>query len=250
MASSKKGRTDGPESFHLIIVDNGRSRILADEDFREMLCCIRCGACLNICPVYGKIGGHAYASAYSGPVGAVVTPLLEGINDACDLCLGESLCGACMDACPVNINIPRMLLKLREKLAQGDAAWNVKIKSKVEQAAFTAWSFLIQNRRFYNAFLKSAHVGQKFLPKNAEMIKWLPFSGRGWTCSRDMKPVSRRSFISRFKDRNAQGEIKRPHRTAPCFSKRFKAPSNERIQMPGPLTISFRPNRVPKISCA
>jgi L-lactate dehydrogenase complex protein LldF len=143
---AEPGRTDGPEAFHLIIVDNGRSRILADADFREMLCCIRCGACLNMCPVYGKIGGHAYGSAYSGPVGAVVTPLLTGINQASDLCLGESLCGACMPACPVNINLPRMLLLLRAKLAEGDATWNVKIRSRAEQAAFTAWSYLIRNR--------------------------------------------------------------------------------------------------------
>ncbi|MGA6924204.1 MAG: lactate utilization protein B, partial [Desulfosarcina sp.] len=77
---AQQGRTDGPDAFHLIVVDNGRSRILADRDFREILCCIRCGACLNACPVYGTIGGHAYGSAYSGPVGAVVTPLLTGIN--------------------------------------------------------------------------------------------------------------------------------------------------------------------------
>jgi L-lactate dehydrogenase complex protein LldF len=112
----EKGLFAGPREFHLIIIDNGRSRILADPDFKEMLCCIRCGACLNICPVYGEIGGHAYNSPYSGPVGAVVTPLLKGINRHADLCQGESLCGACMDACPVNIDIPRMLLLLRQKL--------------------------------------------------------------------------------------------------------------------------------------
>ncbi|MBC8246890.1 MAG: lactate utilization protein, partial [Deltaproteobacteria bacterium] len=91
-------QSDGPETFHLVIIDNGRSRLLADKAFREMLYCIRCGACLNVCPVYGKIGGHAYGYAYSGPMGAVVTPLLVGINRAKDLCQGETLCGACQDA--------------------------------------------------------------------------------------------------------------------------------------------------------
>uniref|UniRef100_UPI000A4DEE1D 4Fe-4S dicluster domain-containing protein n=1 Tax=Desulfosarcina cetonica TaxID=90730 RepID=UPI000A4DEE1D len=84
-----------------------------------MLCCIRCSACLNVCPVYGKIGGHAYGSPYSGPVGAVVTPLLIGLNKAKDLCMGESLCGACKDACPVNIDLPRMLRELRARISEG-----------------------------------------------------------------------------------------------------------------------------------
>jgi L-lactate dehydrogenase complex protein LldF len=129
------GQVDGPQEFHLIILDNGRSRILADEEFREMLCCVRCAACLNVCPVYRKIGGHSYGSTYSGPVGAVVTPLLVGINQAKDLCLGETLCGACQDACPVNIDIPRMLLALRFKLAEGDSVWNVTPADRKEKDA-------------------------------------------------------------------------------------------------------------------
>ena len=120
---------DGPEQLHVVILDNGRSKMLADPEFREMLGCIRCAACLNVCPVYGKIGGHAYGFAYSGPVGAVVTPLLVGINRAADLCQGETLCGACQDACPVNIDLPRMLLLLRAKLADGDAKWQVSRRS-------------------------------------------------------------------------------------------------------------------------
>ena len=196
----RSGKTDGPEEFHLIVIDNGRSRILADTDFREMLCCIRCGACLNVCPVYGKIGGHAYGYAYSGPVGAVVNPLLEGINRVSDLCLGESLCGACKEACPVNIDIPRMLLLLRAKLAEGDKTWDVKVKSRVEQAAFALWSYLIRDRRLYDLFLKTAYVGQKFLPENNKMISRLPLAGKGWTQSRDLKPLPGRSFIDRYKN--------------------------------------------------
>ena len=164
-----------------------------------MLCCIRCGACLNICPVYGEIGGHAYNSPYSGPVGAVVTPLLKGINRHADLCQGESLCGACMDACPVNIDIPRMLLLLRQKLAEGDKTWNVEVKSRLEQAAFAAWSVLIRNPRLYDLFLKSAFVGQKFLPGKNQMINRLPFAGSGWTRSRDLKKVAEKRFMDRIK---------------------------------------------------
>ncbi|MDM8544713.1 LutB/LldF family L-lactate oxidation iron-sulfur protein [Desulfococcaceae bacterium HSG9] len=201
---ARSGQTDGPEAFHLIVIDNGRSRILADTDFREMLCCIRCGGCLNVCPVYGKIGGHSYGYAYSGPVGAVVNPLLMGINRASDLCLGESLCGACMEACPVNIDIPRMLLLLRAKLAQGDKTWDVKVKSRVEQVSFAAWSCLIQSRPLYDLFLKTAYHGQKLLPRNNKMISRLPFAGKGWTQSRDLQPLAEQSFISRFKDNFAE----------------------------------------------
>ena len=196
----EKGQLAGPREFHLIIVDNGRTRILADPDFREMLCCIRCGGCLNICPVYGEIGGHAYRSAYSGPVGAVVTPLLKGINRHADLCQGESLCGACKDACPVNIDIPRMLLLLRQKLAEGDKAWNVRVKSRLEQAAFAVWSVLIRNPRLYDLCLKSAFIGQMGLPGKGGMISRLPFAGSGWTRSRDLKKISRHRFLEHESD--------------------------------------------------
>ena len=191
--------SDGPEEFHLVILDNGRSRMLADPQFREMLCCIRCAACLNACPVYGKIGGHAYGFAYSGPVGAVVTPLLTGINRAKDLCLGETLCGACMDNCSVNINIPRMLLALREKLAYGDAAWQVVPVSRAEGLAYRAWSWLIRHRRLYEIGLKIAAVGQKFLPQVNGMIRRLPPPMQGWTLSRDLHPLAAESFMERWR---------------------------------------------------
>jgi len=193
------GQADGPEEFHLVILDNGRSRMLADEDFREMLCCIRCAACLNVCPVYGKIGGHSYGFTYSGPVGAVVTPLLVGINRAKDLCLGETLCGACQDACPVNIDIPRMLLVLRQKLAEGDPAWGVTPANRKERAMYSAWSWMIRNRKVYDLFLKMTAFGQKFLPQKDGMIRRLPPPMHGWTKSRDMKPIAAESFMKRWK---------------------------------------------------
>lgn len=190
---------DGPEEFHLIVIDNGRSKILADEDFREMLCCIRCAACLNICPVYGKIGGHAYGYPYSGPVGAVVTPLLVGINRAKDLCLGETLCGACQDACPVDIDIPRMLLKLREKLAYGDFAWQVSPVSMLERVLFKGWSFLIQNRWAYEQFIRFSGILQRRWMADGKNLRHFPMPVRGWTFSRDLKPMARETFIGRWK---------------------------------------------------
>ena len=110
----RPGEADGPEEFHVVLVDNGRSAVLASE-LAEILYCIRCGACLNACPVYQQIGGHAYGSVYSGPVGAVLTPALAGIHAFHDLPHASSLCGACKEVCPVRIDIPRMLLRLRAK---------------------------------------------------------------------------------------------------------------------------------------
>ena len=193
------GQADGPQEFHLVVLDNGRSRILADKEFREMLCCIRCAACLNVCPVYAKIGGHSYGYAYSGPVGAVVTPLLVGINRAKDLCLGETLCGACQDICPVNINIPRMLLALRAKLAEGDPLWGVSLADPKEKFLFQAWSWIIRKRGLYDAAVKLAATGQKFLTPKSGMIRRLPPPAHAWTKDRDIRPLAAESFINRWK---------------------------------------------------
>ena len=192
-------QVDGPDEFHLVILDNGRSRILADEEFREMLYCIRCAACLNVCPVYGKIGGHAYGHPYSGPVGAVVMPLMAGINRSKDLCQGETLCGACQDACSVNIDLPRMLLALRAKLADGDANWQVSRASIPEKGIYTLWSWIIQNRRVYELFLRLAALGQSLLPKNIDLIRRLPPPMGGWTRNRDIQPVAKKSFMDRWR---------------------------------------------------
>ncbi|MGD9973125.1 MAG: LutB/LldF family L-lactate oxidation iron-sulfur protein [Desulfatirhabdiaceae bacterium] len=195
------GHMDGPDAFHLVILDNGRSRILADPEFREMLCCIRCGGCLNVCPVYARIGGHAYGYAYSGPVGAVVTPLLTGINRASDLCQGETLCGACRDVCPVHIDIPRMLLALRSKLADGDPIWNVKRKSRIEKASFMLWSWLVTHPGLYDMVLGlSASAQNHWLSSKMEkrMIPKLPGPLSGWTRSRDLRPLAKKRFVQTY----------------------------------------------------
>lgn len=195
------GHCDGPDQFHLIIVDNGRSKILADEDFREMLCCIRCGACLNICPVYGKIGGHSYGSAYSGPVGSVVTPLLFGINNASDLCSGESLCGACRQACPLEINLPRMLLTMRSKLSEGDPTWQVKPDRNTEKWLFQGWQLVNSNRTLYNLFFGVARVAQKLLPRQNGMTSKLPYPFNGWSRKRNIQPLAKKSFMQQWESR-------------------------------------------------
>jgi len=197
-------QADGPQEFHLVILDNGRSRILADEDFREMLCCIRCAACLNVCPVYAKIGGHSYGYAYCGPVGAVVTPLLVGINRAKDLCQGETLCGACQDICPVNIDIPRMLLAMRAKLAEGDSAWGVTPADRKEKFLFQAWSWMIRNRGLYDVAVKLAATGQKLFTQKDGMIRRLPPPMHGWTKGRDIRPLAKESFIQSWRKYRGQ----------------------------------------------
>jgi L-lactate dehydrogenase complex protein LldF len=191
---------DGPDRFHLVVLDNGRSKILADPRFREMLCCIRCAACLNICPVYGKIGGHAYGYPYSGPVGAVVTPLMVGINRARHLCQGETLCGACREACPVNIDMPRMLLELRAQLADGDPQWAVVRDNPVEKMAYAIWSGIVTHRGLFDLILRAGRRFQKRLPASGGMIRKLPAPLAGWTHSRDMKPLAQKSFRDRYRE--------------------------------------------------
>jgi L-lactate dehydrogenase complex protein LldF len=198
---------DGPREFHLVILDNGRSRILADPEFREVLACIRCGACLNICPVYGKIGGHAYHSPYCGPIGAVVTPLLDGINKHADLCKGETLCGACKAICPVEIDLPRMLAGLRHKLAYGSDRWNTRQHSPAEACVFGLWRLLVTHGFLYRALIRIGWLLQRpFIRKN-KMIGRMAGIARGWTADRDLPPLAGRTFAALWKKNYA---AKRP----------------------------------------
>jgi L-lactate dehydrogenase complex protein LldF len=131
---------DGPGEFHLVLLDNGRTRVLADEVGRDALNCIRCSACLNVCPVYERVGGHAYGSVYPGPIGAILTPQLRGIpGDADELPWASSLCGACADVCPVKIDIPRLLVHLRSRVGGSDPAlrlmgWAMRGRRRFEAA--------------------------------------------------------------------------------------------------------------------
>ncbi len=187
---------DGPEEFHLVILDNGRSRILADPEFREILCCVRCGACLNVCPVYGKIGGYAYGHPYAGPVGAVLNPLLAGLEKGKDLFFGETLCGACRDACPVDIDLPRMLLAHWARLIEGDARANCRAKAgAMEKIALQGWSKLAEHRKLYEAAHNTAALGQRALPRKTGLIRRMPPPFSGWTKGRDLQPLAPRTFL-------------------------------------------------------
>ncbi len=149
MGPRRPGEADGPDEFHLVLLDNGRTRILADEAFRETLRCIRCGACLNRCPVYLKVGGHAYGWVYSGPIGSVLTPLLiEDRSRASALPYATTLCGACAEGCPVKIDIPRILTELRRRYVEdpswGPAPWP-------ERSLFRLAGSVLSNRPLYEA---------------------------------------------------------------------------------------------------
>ena len=188
---------DGPEEFHLVIVDNGRSRLLADEQMRESLYCIRCAACLNVCPVYRKVGGHAYGWVYSGPIGAVISPVLTTVSDAKDLPFASSLCGACREACPVKINIPRMLLYLRNQLAEGTNHPEARNVSWVERLAMRGWRMTLSS----TATLRLANWAGRLLQwplSKSGRLRWLPPPLSGWTRHRSFPALSR-PFRARWK---------------------------------------------------
>ena len=155
-----RGEIDGPEEFHLVIVDNGRLELLRDEGLREALHCIRCGACSNVCPVYRNVGGHAYGWVYSGPIGAVITPMMVGLKQAKELPSASSLCGACREVCPVKIDIPRLLLRLRRKVAEGDPATE-RVTGWMERRLVRRWSGMMKTRRALERHTSLARLLQR-----------------------------------------------------------------------------------------
>src|SRR5262245_48733487 len=155
----RSGDRDGPDEFHLVLLDNGRSKVLATP-FRESLQCIRCGACLNACPVYRRIGGHAYGGVYSGPIGSILTPLYDSVEANPHLPHASSLCGACQTACPVKINIPHMLIGLRELQHHGKPA------HRLERLAYRVWQEVLQRPWLYRLGLRLARWALRPLAKD------------------------------------------------------------------------------------
>lgn len=194
---------DGPEEFHLVIIDNGRVDMLADPRFREVLACIRCGSCLNRCPVYGQIGGQAYNAPYCGPIGAVVTPLLDGVNKHADLCRGETQCGACKDICPMGNDLPRMLSELRTMLAYGDEQWKVKPVAAGEAKAFKLWAKAMSSRKTYDFLLKAARIIQIPFTRKGKLSKGVGPIAQ-WTTTRDLRALPRKTFAERWRTEHAK----------------------------------------------
>jgi len=187
-----QGELDGAEELHLILMDNGRSKLLGTE-FEEALYCIRCGACLNVCPVYRQTGGHAYGSTYSGPIGAVITPLLKGQKDAKDLPHASSLCGACWEACPVGIPLHDLLLKLRNQQVEEG------LRGRGEPLAFKGFENTMKNPALYKISGKAGRLAQKPLKKEGS-VRPLPGPLSAWTDTRDLPPLAEKSFRDLWKE--------------------------------------------------
>jgi L-lactate dehydrogenase complex protein LldF len=168
----------------VILVDNGRSRIY-NSTYAEALACIRCGACLNACPVYEITGGHAYGWVYSGPIGSVLTPLLTGLENATPLPYASSLCGKCKAVCPVDIDLPRMLLDLRYELVQK------RHQPLFWRAGLRGWATFSRSPRLFGLASRMAKWGSKVLPKH-RAIPVGPLGG--WSKSRDLPEFAPESF--------------------------------------------------------
>lgn len=200
---------EGPEEVHIIMMDNGRSRMLAHPVTRQSLACIRCGACLNACPVYQQVGGHAYGSVYPGPIGAVITPQLIGLSKAKQLPYASSLCGACREVCPVKIDIPELLLHLRAEITDGEAggqhAEGQPKKKFAESIAFKLYRYAWSGEGLYKFGTKFARVMQKLVVREGKIGKvsslmagLLPPLGN-WTAWRDAPTIAPKSFRDEWK---------------------------------------------------
>lgn len=195
---------DGPQEFHLVLLDNGRTNVLADEIGRQTLNCIRCSACLNVCPVYERTGGHAYNSVYPGPIGAILTPQLKGLDDegAASLPYASSLCGACYEVCPVKINIPEVLVHLRGKIVdKKKQKGRFKDKTDPEHIGMKLMGRAFRSRSRYERAQKMARIGQGLFVRDGTISK-LPGQLSGWTAMRDLKPIPKQTFREWWRNRD------------------------------------------------
>jgi L-lactate dehydrogenase complex protein LldF len=210
ITGTKKDANDiGPDELHIVMLDNRRSRMLAHPVTRQSLACIRCGACLNACPVYQQVGGHAYGSVYPGPIGAVITPQLFGLSKSKQLPYASSLCGACRDVCPVKIDIPELLLHLRAEIVDGSATGpNERPTRKLgESIAFRAYSRMWSRSGMYSFSMRVARTMQTFVARDGKigkvgsLISWLVPPLGAWTAWRDAPVVASKSFREMWRDK-------------------------------------------------
>jgi len=193
---------DGPDEFYVVLLDNGRTKVLADREKRESLYCIRCGACLNHCPVYRKIGGHSFPWVYSGPIGAILTPQFLGVNHEPGLPFASSLCGACAEVCPVKIDIPKILLELRSEVKEAEQRQGA---NRLERMAFRIWAWVMRHPRIYElagmaaASLAPATDGGAWVRSVTSAIQPAPL--RAWLSQRDLPPSPPKSFRQMWRGR-------------------------------------------------
>ena len=184
---------DGPEEFHVVLLDNGRSDVLRDPVGRETLACIRCSACLNVCPVYIRTGGHAYGSVYPGPIGAILTPQLRGVEQAASLPYASSLCGACYEVCPVKIDIPRVLVHLRSRVVEANES------AVSERASMRALAWTFADERRYERAQRVGRAGSRPFARDG-LITRLPGLG-AWTETRDLPEPAAQTFRQWWRSR-------------------------------------------------
>src|SRR6266700_2500526 len=219
--TKRRPEDEGPDEVHIILLDNGRSRMLARAVTRQSLACIRCGACLNACPVYQQIGGHAYGSVYAGPIGAVITPQLIGLGKAAQLPYASSLCGACREVCPVKIDIPELLLYLRAEITEGrrqetdgrkqtagggrQEAESQPKKRRMERIAFKLWAAVMARPRLYEWSVRLSRGLQRFVVRDGRIGKVGSLPSRlvpplgAWTRARDMRPLASLTFREQWR---------------------------------------------------
>ena len=185
---------DGPKEFHLVLLDNGRSTTLGSE-FSEALRCIRCGACMNHCPVFGSVGGHAYGWVYPGPIGSVLTPLMVGMDEAHTLPDASTLCGRCEAVCPVRIPLPKLLRRHRVR------SYDAGKQSLLAQIGLGAWVFVASRPKLYHSIAGFKVRAWKILAGKRARFSWLPFLG-GWTDSRDFPAPQGKTFMDLWKQKN------------------------------------------------
>jgi L-lactate dehydrogenase complex protein LldF len=197
----REGEIDGPDEFYVVLLDNGRTKLLPDRSKRESLYCIRCGACLNTCPVYRKIGGHSFPWVYSGPIGAIITPQFMGAGHEPGLPFASSLCGACGEVCPVKIDIPKILLELRSDVKKSEAR---EKQNRMERLAFRVFAWLMTHPRLYEM---AGRVAAAMAPSDGGgWIRSVPSPlnvgpVKAWLSQRDLPPPPAKSFRQMWRQR-------------------------------------------------
>jgi L-lactate dehydrogenase complex protein LldF len=188
------GETDGPVEYHVVLLDNRRTTLLADAEQRDALHCIRCGACLNVCPIFKNVGGHSYGTTYQGPIGSVITPHLRGLQSWKHLSFASSLCGACTETCPVRIDLHHHLLQNRRNAIAEKPVW-------WEKPVFAGFAWFMRRPALYNLAAPLLRFGDPFL----RLIRGTVLDpARMWTGTRDLPKAPQKSFKEFWRTRNAR----------------------------------------------